>query len=281
MTLKKIDMAAVRCYNIKGGEIMELFKNENIIITDIKTVSKYEKLTDEQEFMRYLHNLPTYELIFFFDGDSRVIFGDKEMRDIPNSIRYLPKGASGGKYEVEAFGKNCCIDIYFDTDSPMPKEALVLNNMPKLKPFFEKIYNIWSEKRDGYFVRSMNILYEIIYLMKKSEALYAPSSKRERLTAAHDYIMDNYRKSNFDYEELKLTSGLSYSHFKKLFISVYGMSPCKFVTKMRIDYSKELLTTGIYSISEIADMCGYENVYYFSNVFKKNVGVSPKKYLKA
>ena len=93
MTLKKIDMAAVRCYNIKGGEIMELFKNENIIITDIKTVSKYEKLTDEQEFMRYLHNLPTYELIFFFDGDSRVIFGDKEMRDIPNSIRYLPKGA--------------------------------------------------------------------------------------------------------------------------------------------------------------------------------------------
>lgn len=280
MTLKKIDMAAVRCYNIKGGEIMELFKNENIIITDIKTVAKYEKLTDEPEFKRYSHSLPTYELIFFFEGDNRVIFGDKEMRDVPNSFRYLPKGAKGGKYEVEILEKNCCIDIYFDTDSPMPTEATVLYNMTKLRPLFEKIYNIWTGKRDGYFVRSMNILYEIIYTLKKLDVLYAPSSKRDRLTAAHDYIMENYRNSNFDYEALRLTSGLSYSHFKKLFISVYGMSPCKFVTKMRIDYSKELLTTGIYSISEIADMCGYENVYYFSNVFKKNVGVSPKKYLK-
>ncbi len=259
---------------------MELFKNENIIITDIKTVAKYEKLTDESEFKRYSHSLPTYELIFFFEGGNRVIFGDKEMRDVPNSFRYLPKGANGGKYEAEILGKNCCIDIYFDTDSPMPTEATVLYNMTKLRPLFEKIYNIWSGKRNGYFVRSMNILYEIIYTLKKLDALYAPSSKRDRLTAAHDYIMENYRNSNFDYEALRLTSGLSYSHFKKLFISVYGMSPCKFVTKMRIDYAKELLIAGVYSISEIAEMCGFENVYYFSNVFKKNVGVSPKNFVR-
>ena len=259
---------------------MELFKNEDIVIKDIKTVAKYEKTTDDPEFKRYPYSLPTYELIFFFEGNNKITFGGVEMKDIPNSIRYLPKGATGsGKYEADELGKSCCVDIYFDTDSPMPKEAIALYNMPKLKPLFEKIYNIWSEKRSGYFVRSMNLLYEIIYTLKKYDDLYAPSSKREKLLAAHDYIMENYRKSNFDYEALRPTSGLSYSYFKELFIATYGMSPCKYVTKVRVDYAKELLIAGVYSISEIAEMCGFENVYYFSNVFKKNVGVSPKKFV--
>ncbi|MBQ2704551.1 MAG: helix-turn-helix transcriptional regulator, partial [Clostridia bacterium] len=34
-----------------------------------------------------------------------------------------------------------------------------------------------------------------------------------------------------------------------------------------------------YSVSEIALKCGFDNVYYFSNMFKKMVGVSPTRYI--
>ena len=58
------------------------------------------------------------------------------------------------------------------------------------------------------------------------------------------------------------------------------MSPRQYVTKMKIDYAKELLMINRYNISEIAELCGFENVYYFSNVFKKQVGISPIAYIK-
>ena len=47
-----------------------------------------------------------------------------------------------------------------------------------------------------------------------------------------------------------------------------------------MEKAKELLITGHYTVSEIAYECGFENVYYFSNVFKKIVGVSPTAYRK-
>ena len=42
--------------------------------------------------------------------------------------------------------------------------------------------------------------------------------------------------------------------------------------------AKELLTNTTLSVQSISEMCGYENVYYFSNTFKKTVGVSPLKF---
>ena len=88
----------------------------------------------------------------------------------------------------------------------------------------------------------------------------------------------HYHDVKFDYENLISLSGLSYSYFKKLFIDKYGCPPVKYITKLKINRACELLMTGKFSISEIANLCGFENVYYFSNVFKKHTGVSPKNY---
>ena len=95
---------------------------------------------------------------------------------------------------------------------------------------------------------------------------------------AHEYIMENYRNSDFDYKGLCHTTGLEYAYFSELFKKTFKMSPVRFVTKMRIDYAKELLVTNRRSISEIAEMCGFSNTYYFSNVFKKQTGFSPSQY---
>ena len=97
---------------------------------------------------------------------------------------------------------------------------------------------------------------------------------------AHDYILQHYRAQHFDYKALCDSVGLKYSHFSTLFDKTFGISPVRFVTKMKIDYAKELLVTNRFSVSEIAEMCGFENVYYFSAVFKKQTGFSPTKYVR-
>ncbi|MBQ4110639.1 MAG: helix-turn-helix transcriptional regulator [Clostridia bacterium] len=91
-------------------------------------------------------------------------------------------------------------------------------------------------------------------------------------------MLENFNNKNFDYGRLCNETGLSYSYFKELFISKFGMPPVKYLTRLRIEKAKELIITHRYSITEISDMCGFENVYYFSNIFKKYTGVSPSKY---
>ena len=59
-----------------------------------------------------------------------------------------------------------------------------------------------------------------------------------------------------------------------------GMSCGKLIMNERMKKAKHLLISSTYNISDIAIRCGFENLYYFSNAFKKENGVSPSKYLR-
>ena len=255
---------------------MNLFQNDIINITRIHTIGNYIS----QNICRKTYNvtLMTYELIFNVSGNSLVRFGSKELDNVQNAVRYLPKGVKEGEYIVTISEPTECIDIYFDTEEPMPESALVLKNMTELKPLFVKAYNVWQSKRAGYYAECMSILYDIIKRIRINGEKYNTSDKKARIQPSYDYMLDNYADPRFDYNAMCLCSGLSYSYFKELFINRYGMSPVKYVTNLRIEKAKELLITGYYTVTEVSELCGFDSVYYFSKVFKNIVGISPKQY---
>lgn len=55
----------------------------------------------------------------------------------------------------------------------------------------------------------------------------------------------------------------------------YKKTPVEYITQLRINKAKDLLINSSYSIAQISEMCGYDNVYYFSNVFKRYENLSP------
>lgn len=59
-----------------------------------------------------------------------------------------------------------------------------------------------------------------------------------------------------------------------------GKTPMEYLSLLRINQSKQLLKDTTLPISEIAQQCGYDNVYYFSNHFKHATGISPSGYRK-
>lgn len=264
----------------KRGDFVKIFDDEIININRIVTVVKYETQNEMQgkKVINYNPMLSTYELIFFFSGDGYTYYDGVKIRDCKDSIRYLPKGVDGSEYRVDRTEFGECIDIYFDTDDELPKNAIGLLDMMELRNKFEKIYNLWSSKKTGYYAKCMSVLYDIISAIQKQGSNYLPSGQVSKLDAAHEYLIANFKNKDFDYTELCAVTGMSYSYFKELFITKYGMPPVKYLTHLRLEYAKDLLVTGRYTVSEIAEQCGFENVYYFSSVFKKNIGVSPKKY---
>ncbi|OBZ10089.1 helix-turn-helix domain-containing protein [Bacillus sp. FJAT-26390] len=81
-----------------------------------------------------------------------------------------------------------------------------------------------------------------------------------------------------DMEELARSSGVSASRFYQAFRSYTGLSPLKYMTKLRLDASMRLLSGTTSSIVDIAHSVGYPDEYYFSRLFKKQMGLAPTEY---
>lgn len=77
---------------------------------------------------------------------------------------------------------------------------------------------------------------------------------------------------------------LNYDYIRKLFKKETGATPYEYLLKQRMELAERLLTGGItnkfseYSVSQIAEACGYSEPLYFSRVFKQYFGVSPSEY---
>ncbi len=76
------------------------------------------------------------------------------------------------------------------------------------------------------------------------------------------------------------SSNLSVYQFIRKFRNTMQYSPSKYVEKIRMDKSKELLLSTDLTINEISEVVGYNDPFYFSKVFKKNTGQSPSAFRK-
>jgi AraC-like DNA-binding protein len=76
-------------------------------------------------------------------------------------------------------------------------------------------------------------------------------------------------------------AGLSRSGLIWKFNRQFKTTPQQYFIQLRMQLAKQLLLESDLSISHIADKCGYDDIYYFSNAFRKNVGVSPSSFRKA
>lgn len=78
--------------------------------------------------------------------------------------------------------------------------------------------------------------------------------------------------------ELAKMESLSNSRYITVFKKHMGMAPSDYVINLRINVACDLLKSSDMSIKEIAASVGYDNAHFFSKLFKKKTGVSPKAY---
>ena len=71
---------------------------------------------------------------------------------------------------------------------------------------------------------------------------------------------------------------LSHVQFIRRFKAAFGRTPSEHIAHLRIERAKGLLTQTSYPIKSIAQKCGFESEYYFSNFFRQHCGLSPTQY---
>ena len=91
------------------------------------------------------------------------------------------------------------------------------------------------------------------------------------------YIHMNYDKP-LTLEQLSGRSGYSKSRFSHLFAQAYGTTPMKYLNRIRLQASRELLACDSMSIGDAAERCGFRDPLYYSRLFCKVYHMTPSAY---
>ncbi len=98
------------------------------------------------------------------------------------------------------------------------------------------------------------------------------------ISRAEKYVTENFCDPNMSLINVAKHVGLSSAHFSTVFSQVTGRSFISYLTALRMERAKELLTNTGMKLSAIAMEIGYNEPNYFSHVFRKQTGMTPKEY---
>jgi len=90
------------------------------------------------------------------------------------------------------------------------------------------------------------------------------------------WYMEEHVDSDIDMEEVAEFINMSYSSFQRHFKRTVGLTPHQYYLRLRTSKAKELLEDLDLSVKQIALQLGFNDPYYFSRLFKKQTGISPK-----
>lgn len=126
-----------------------------------------------------------------------------------------------------------------------------------------------AERSSYDMIRFAGVLFDRVQqLLSKNADTY------NTLEAAKQYIQDHFRE-NIDREAIANVACITPNYLSKRFHAETGMSLREYVNQLRIAEAKRLLLSTNKSVSEIAGEVGFDNISYFSTVFRKLCGISP------
>lgn len=101
---------------------------------------------------------------------------------------------------------------------------------------------------------------------------------KKAIKKALEYIEENYMRESLSLNEIAAKLEISPNYFSAMFSQEMQMTFVEYVTRKRMDKAKQLLQETEMRSSEIALAVGYKNPHYFSFVFKKTLGCTPREY---
>ena len=217
-----------------------------------------------------------FRLVCVLEGSAAFMFGNYKTAVNAGDLFFL---FPGNDYTVEVSKKE---DFRFITVTFSAKcnlsgaKPLLSTALPEMRGSFEEAYHAYMLQDPTWRLKLMSLSY---CAFEKIIAANTESYIQEnKVQHAIRYIKTNYM-DKITLEELAECVGCSVPHFKYIFKNQVGVSPIQYLNNLRMEHAMNLIKSDMYSVTEIAGLCGFHNVYYFSNAFKKHTGLSPTAYM--
>ena len=151
----------------------------------------------------------------------------------------------------------------------------------------DEVLQLWDEVFEktkkglvNNFFENANYAYRILISIHRYLAEFGVKSPYyDSIKRCIEFIKENYSK-DITLTDIANAGDLSPFYVNKAFKTILGDTPIKYLAKIRVRHSMELLYSSSLPMEAIAEQCGFANANYFTKVFRKYVNMTPSDFRK-
>lgn len=274
---------------------MRLIKNQRFHFSQSDLQLNYYNGTFKQ--VNSIKNIKNFYILALISGTAKIEYPDK--------IVHLHSGETfiankNEMFKVTVKGNHITFfDVWFEAkffhnlDSKIDiLKPFSYSEMDKIKKFSEETQNEHYQIALKNVVRSLisqssralvmssvlQLICEIYYIyhQKNPPSILDTDSSFAKL---YKYI-DNHIYEKLTMKKVSEGTFLSERTITNILRKIVGMSFHEYVTSARLDNAKKLISSGYYSLVDVASSCGFDTYSTFYRAFKNRFGMSPKEYIK-
>jgi AraC family transcriptional regulator len=164
----------------------------------------------------------------------------------------------------------------------------LLNARTKAPPFSDPLVNASAQQLLGELARtstpdhgfvgrlSQLMIEQTCRVLEGKTGRHVPPDALQlgRLQGVLEWIGENL-SNELSNAELAVRAGVSESHFRRIFQEAMGMTPHRYVLRLRLERVHELLTRTSFSIARVAAQCGFNSQSHMTSCFAAAYGITP------
>lgn len=247
---------------------------------DISTINfVHETKTQNGE----IKHPPVYAVNLVTSGSATFFTCNKEYHLNKGDLFFMFPGSEYSIKSIENFSYSYVSFLGKRTQKIMDslninRQNPVLNGYLSLDEFWYNALLTSTENTLDLICESV-LLYTFASIKKKIAPPKEVKSKSiEIINAVKLYIDERFTNHELSLELISKAFSYNPKYLSNLFSNVQGEGIKEYVVKKRIAYAEQLFSQGFTSVKDISFMCGFNDQLYFSKVFKKTTGISPKEY---
>ncbi|WP_189011887.1 AraC family transcriptional regulator [Paenibacillus marchantiophytorum] len=257
----------------------------------IRVMDVRRMMLEPGEVMRG-YRVPTSAFLYVTSGSAQMYMDGVESRMERFHVLHVGKGLS---LDIVAAEQLEYFMVLYKATLPLPSRFELVSLMERENPFqlryslspkfpiswlekLEHMYQTWQAPSplDKFKVKTLfyQLLYELLEQLHEKGVDVIPPD----LVSQAVYYMEEHYQEPVTLEALADMLECTSRQLLRLFKNQMDTSPIEYLIQLRVNKAKELLIYTDRTLKEISESVGYADSYYFSRIFKKQEGVSPKSF---
>lgn len=277
IAINKVSLMIEKYFNMKiKAAVGDIYSELELICNSFQEAKESFNLSDDNIIFYSRAIIKSNNIedlsIFIFKEDLRKAIEEYNTEELYNTlsniVNYLKE--YNGNY---IYALDCACSLLY----------LFLNLLPDGEKCMSDMF---SNEVDGYksiyVKKNINEIIKWVCLLRDNICNYIDvkkkSYKHHIVNHVKKYINNNLEEKLYLNEVAELHN-ISPSYLSSIFKKECNMGFSEYISNMKINKAKELLINDNFKVYEVSDILGFESAFYFSKVFKKITGYSPKEYV--
>ena len=261
-------------------------KSRPLIVTScgtyrLKTVKRLPTLRPKGRLDYQLLYIVSGKGHFYFHGEDRVVYAGRMVLIQPRQEqRYEYFGEDKPEVYWVHFTGSDVKNILRSYNIPMDDPIFYSGASSTYSYLFKEMIHELQNCKTGYEDLLTMYLRQIFLLVQRTRQEERPTVStyiQEEMEFARRYFNEHYNEP-ISIQEYAESRNMSVCYFQRNFKQIVKHTPMQYLLTIRVNNAASLLETTDYSMAEIAAIVGYEDPLYFSRLFRKIKGVSPRDY---